>query len=212
MTAAIRTRLSARERELQILQAATRVFARSNYRLAGTADIALEAGISEPTIYKYFPSKKDLFIRILKRIAKRILEIWSQVATTEEGDALSALRRMGRTYVESLRTHPDDLKIQFQALAESDDPDIARQLRENHKAYVRFLADLIERGKSEGLVRGDVDPYASGWLLNSIGFTLTLVRLLGFDKDVGEQRVVEMINGYLDSLAGARERPPTDES
>ncbi len=61
-------------------------------------------------------------------------------------------------------------------------------------------------------MRGDVDPYASGWLLNSIGFTLTLVRLLGFDKDVGEQRVVEMINGYLDSLAAAGERPPTDES
>jgi TetR/AcrR family transcriptional regulator len=211
MAAAIRTRLSARERELQILQAATRVFARSNYRLAGTADIALEAGISEPTIYKYFPSKKDLFIRILKRIGERILEIWSQVATTEEEDALSALRRMGRTYVESLRTHPDELKIQFQALAESDDPDIARQLRENHKAYVRFLADLIEQGKNEGLVRGDVDPYASGWLLNSIGFTLTLVRLLGFDKDVGEQRVVEMISGYLDSLAATGERPPTDD-
>jgi len=212
MTAAIRTRLSARERELQILQAATRVFARSNYRLAGTADIALEAGISEPTIYKYFPSKKDLFIRILKRTGKRILEIWSQVASTEEGDTLSALRRIGRTYVESLRTHPDDLKIQFQALAESDDPDIARQLRENHKAYVRFLAQLIDRGKSEGLVRAVIDPYAAGWLLNGIGFTLTLVRLLGFDKDVGERRVMEMINGYLDWLAATGKRPPTDES
>lgn len=212
MTPAVRTRLSAGERELQILRAATRVFARSNYRQAGTADIALEAGISEPTIYKYFPSKKDLFIRILKRTGDRILEIWKRAATTEEGDSLSVLGRVGRIYVEGLRTHPDDLKVQFQALAESDDPDIARQLRENHKAYVGFLAQLIGRGKSEGIVRADVDPYAGGWLLNGIGFTLTLVRLLGFDKEVGEQRVVEMINGYLDWLTGAGERPPTDES
>ncbi len=212
MSRAVRTRLSGRERELQILHAATSVFARSNYRLAGTADIALEAGISEPTIYKYFPSKKDLFIRILKRIGERILDIWKQAATNEEGDALSAVRRIGRVYLESLRTHPDDLKVQFQALAESDDPDIAHQLRENHKAYVRFLAQVIDRGKSEGTVRPDVDPYGGAWLLNSIGFTLTLVRLLGFDKDVGEQRVVEMINGYMDWLAGAGERPPMDES
>jgi TetR/AcrR family transcriptional regulator len=212
MPRAARTRLSARERESQILRAATRVFARSNYRLAGTADIALEAGISEPTIYKYFPSKKDLFIRILKRIGERILDMWKQAAATGEGDTLSALRRMGRVYVEGLRTHPDDLKVQFQALAESDDPDIAHQLRENHKAYVRFLSQVIDRGKRDGIVRSDLDPYVGAWLLNSIGFTLTLVRLLGFDKDVGEQRVVEMIDGYLDWLAGAGEQPPPDQS
>jgi TetR/AcrR family transcriptional regulator len=210
MTRAARTRLSARERELQILQAATRVFARSNYRLAGTADIALEAGISEPTIYKYFPSKKDLFIRILKRIGEGILKMWTEVVSSEEGDALSALRRMGRVYVESLRTHSDVLKIQFQALAESDDPDIARQLREDHKAYVRFIARLIDRAKSEGLVRSDVDPYAGGWLFDSIGFTMTLVRLLNFDQEVGERRVVEMMDGYVDWLTETGNRPLTD--
>lgn len=204
MTRTARTRLSAGERELQILQAATRVFARSNYRLAGIADIALEAGISEPAIYRYFPSKKDLFIRILKRIGQRILEIWQQVVASEEGDSLAALRRMVRIFVEGLRACDDELKIQFQALAESDDPDIARQLRENNKDYVRFLAQLIDRGKSEGIVRVDVDPYAAGWFINGIGFTLTLVRLLDFDQGVGERRVVEMIDGYLDWLTGDR--------
>ena len=204
MTRAARTRLSAGERELHILQAATRVFARSNYRLAGIADIALEAGISEPAIYRYFPSKKDLFIRILKRIGQRILEIWQQVVASEEGDSLAALRRMVRIFVETLRTHSDEIKVQFQALAESDDPDIARQLRENNKDYVRFLAQLIDRGKSEGIVRADVDPYAAGWFINGIGFTLTLVRLLDFDQDVGERRVVEMIDGYLDWLTADR--------
>jgi TetR/AcrR family transcriptional regulator len=212
MPRAARKRLSAHERELQILRAATRVFARSNYRLAGTADIALEAGISEPTIYKYFPSKKELFVRILARIGERILEVWKQAAGTGEGDTLSALRCVGRVYVEGLRAHPEELKIQFQALAESDDPDIAHQLRENHKAYVRFLAQLVDRGKREGIMRADADPYAEAWFLNSIGFTLTLVRLLGFDKDVGEERVIEMISGYTDWLAGARERSLADES
>lgn len=207
MPRATRTRLSAQERELQILRAATRVFARSNYRLAGTADIALEAGISEPTIYKYFPSKKDLFIRILKRIGEHTVEIWQQVVASEERDSLSALRRMVRIFVEGLRAWADEVKIQFQALAESDDPDIAHQLRENNKAYVRFLAQLIDRGKGEGIVRADVDPYAAGWLINGIGFTLTLVRLLDFDRDVGERRVVEMIDGYLDWMTGAREQP-----
>jgi AcrR family transcriptional regulator len=202
----VRTRLPARERELQILHAAVRVFARSNYRLAGTADIAREAGISEPTIYKYFPSKKVLFIRILQRIRERILEIWSEVAATRGGDGLSALRHMGQVYLENLRTHPDELKIQFQALAECDDADIVHQLRENHKEYVRFLARFVERGKREGVVRADADPYVGAWLLNGIGFTLTLVRLLGLDQDVGKRRVAEMMKGYLDYLAATGRR------
>jgi hypothetical protein len=49
-------------------------------------------------------------------------------------------------------------------------------------------------------------------VLDSIGFTLTLVRLLGFDQQVGEQRVAEMIDGYVDWLvAGNRERTPPVE-
>ena len=206
MPRAARIRLSAEQRELQILRAATQVFARSNYRVAGTADIAHEAEIAEPTIYKYFPSKKALFLRILNRISDRILEIWQQIAA-EEPDAVSVLRRIGSIYLESLRTHSDDLKIQFQALAESDDPEIAHQLRENHKAYVRFFVKLIERGQSEGVIRADADPYAAGWFLNGSGFTLTLVKLLRLDQKVGEQRVEKMINDYLDWLAGASGRP-----
>ena len=201
-----RINLSAEERRLQILHAAIKVFARSNYRVAGTADIAHEAGIAEPTIYKYFPSKKDLFVRILNRIGNRILEIWQPIAA-EEPDAMSVLRRIGSIYLESLRTHSDDLKIQFQALAESDDPEIGRQLRQNHEAYVRFFTKLIERGKREGVIRADADPYAAGWFLNGFGFTLTLVNLLHFDQKVGEQRVEKMINGYLDWLAGVGGRP-----
>jgi AcrR family transcriptional regulator len=201
---ATRTRLPAGERELAILRAATKVFARSNYRVAGTADIALEAGIAEPTIYKYFPSKKELFIRILKRIGERILEVWQQEAAADSGDSISALRRMGRAYLKNLGTHSDELKIQFQALAESDDPDITRQLQENHKAYVRFFAALIRRGQLEGVIRADVDPYSSGWFLNGFGFTLTLVQLLGFDKRIGKRRVKQMIDAYLDWLANGQ--------
>ncbi len=212
MPAPARKRLPAEERELQILRAATRVFARSNYRVAGTAEIAREAGISEPTIYKYFPSKKALFLRILGRTGERILENWNQVGRSGQADPALTLREMGRVYLKGLRRHRDELKIQFQALAESDDPEIARQLRENHKAYVEFFVRLIERGRSEGVMRAETDAYSAAWVLDSIGFTLTLVRLLGFDQQMGEQRVAEMIDGYVDWLVGGnREGTPTAE-
>ena len=194
-----RNRLPAKERELQILHAATKVFARSNYRLASTAEIAAEAGIAEPTIYRYFPSKKDLFLRILDRVGKRILEVWDRVADTGEPDGLSTLERMGRAYFSGLRTHSDELKVQFQALAESDDPDIGRQLRENHEGFVRAFARVIQRGREDGSLCADVDPGAVAWLLNSVGFAMTLVRLLGVDE--GERQGEAMMEVCLKLLA-----------
>jgi AcrR family transcriptional regulator len=195
-----RTRLPGRERELQILRAATAVFARSNYRVATTAEIGAAAGIAEPTVFKYFPTKKALFLRILDGTGKAIIRAWQRLASPE-ATGIETLQRIGDAYIEGVRGHTDELKVQFQALAESDDADFARVLRENHEGYVRFFADAIEKGMRDGTIRRDVDPEAMAWLLNSVGFTSTLLRLLGFGHETGERRYRVMMNACLGLLA-----------
>src|SRR3989304_4383419 len=64
-------------------------------------------------------------------------------------------------------------------------PAAARGLRENHEGYVRFFAAAIEKGMRDGTIRPDVDPEAMAWLLNSVGFTSTLLQLLGFGHEKG---------------------------
>ncbi|MCZ7528361.1 MAG: TetR/AcrR family transcriptional regulator [Acidimicrobiia bacterium] len=192
-------RLSAAERQDQILRAATRVFARSNYRAAGVAEIAREAGVSEPLLYKHFPGKKALFLRILERVGRRILEVW-EATVADAPDALAALRRAGEVYVENLRRHADEARLQFQALAEAGDPEVAEVLRANHAAYVGFFEALLARGQREGVIRSDVDAHATAWLLDGTGFTLTLTRVLDLDGDDGA-RTDQMFRGLLDWLA-----------
>ena len=58
-----------REKELRrkgILSAATKVFKKRGYQDTAMDDIALEAGITKPTIYQYFSSKEELFYSSLK--------------------------------------------------------------------------------------------------------------------------------------------------
>ena len=207
---ATRTRLPGKERELQILRAATAVFARSNYRVASTAEIAAAAGIAEPTVFKYFPTKKSLFLRILDGTGKAILHVWQRLASPE-ATGIDTLQRIGDAYIEGVRGHTDELKVQFQALAESDDPDFARVLRENHEGYVRFFADAIEKGRRDGTIRPDVDPEAMAWLLNSVGFTSTLLQLLGFGHEKGERQYRAMMDACL-SLLAAPDGPPATVS
>jgi AcrR family transcriptional regulator len=55
-----------RRRREQILDAAMEVFSRKGFAMATTAEIAREAGVAEGTIYNYFPSKRELFIAVIK--------------------------------------------------------------------------------------------------------------------------------------------------
>ena len=48
------------DREAAILAAATAIFGAKGYRDARTAEIAASAGVTERTLFRYFPSKDRL--------------------------------------------------------------------------------------------------------------------------------------------------------
>lgn len=193
-------RLAAEERRTELLRAAVVVFARSNYRAARVSNIAAEAGVSEPLLYRHFPSKKALFCELLDRIGRRIVEIWHD-EIADAPDAIEALRRAGRAYVRNLVEHPEEARLQFQALAESADGDIAAVLRANHERYVAFFTSLIERGVAEGVVRADVDIHTTAWILNGMGVAFTVRDLLETEvaqPEVADELVVEQIIAWLE--------------
>ncbi|MCP5032473.1 MAG: TetR/AcrR family transcriptional regulator [Actinomycetia bacterium] len=192
------SRMNADERRKQILTAATRVFAESNYGAARVAAIAEAGGVSEALLYKHFPSKKALFCEILERVGVRIVEIWEK-AVANETDALEALRRAGEIYVDNLRDHRAEAALQFQALAETADPEIAAVLRTNHLRYIAFFEELVRRGQHQGVIRCDLDPHVVATILNGTGLTFTLVQRLDLEgADVGPG---PMITAQLDWLS-----------
>ena len=71
--------IRSRRRQLDLLEAATRVFARDGIAKAKMADIAAEAGISVSSIYDYYPSKEDLAYEIpIRRLAQFYAEFHAQ--------------------------------------------------------------------------------------------------------------------------------------
>jgi len=64
-----RTENITRMRKQQILDAALTVFSRKGFTAATTAEIARTAGVAEGTIYKYFPSKRDLMVAVIRNFA-----------------------------------------------------------------------------------------------------------------------------------------------
>lgn len=195
-----RKRLPAGQRRAQILKCAVRVFARSNYRAATVADIAAEADISEALIYRFFPSKKAIFIEILHHMSARIVSFWQEEQDREE-HALRALRNMGTGYYARMSEHPDELRVQFQAISEVSDTAIAKRLREDHQSYMRSIAAILTRGIRQGTVRQDLDVTTLAFLFNGAGILMNAMKLLAFDRQFTAARARALMDHLLDSIA-----------
>lgn len=67
-------RMSKEDRRKQILEAATKVFVEKGYNGSTTAEIAKAADISEVTLFRYFSSKKEIFLEGIEPILLSTLE------------------------------------------------------------------------------------------------------------------------------------------
>jgi len=192
-------RLPAGERRRRIIEVARSLFASADYANVGTADLAKAAGVSEPALYRYFDSKRDLFIASLGTAGGRLVELWQQMAGEVE-DPLEILRSIALGYYDHARSRSGFMRLQFRALAESDDPEIQEALKGNFRALIRFLMEALEEGKRRGLVSQEVDSAAVAWEFLSLGLSLDVICLLGLDRSVDRQRVERWADFLVQSL------------
>jgi AcrR family transcriptional regulator len=196
-------RLPAPDRRRQIIESARDVFAEQSYAKVGTADLAKAAGLSEPALYRHFSGKKELFIETLRSTGPKLLQIWQEIASDIE-DPLETLWAIGVHYYDHLQSHSGNMKIQFQAVSEADDPDIREALRENFGAFVAFVTETLDEGKRRGIVRGDIDSELLAWQFLGIGFTLDLVSFLGFSAVVDRSKAEQWGRLYQQLVSAPR--------
>src|SRR5689334_17648135 len=72
-------RLKAPQRREQLMEVATRLFARLGYDATTTAAIAEAAGVTEPILYRHFESKQELFVAIVKEVSERTMRHWREL-------------------------------------------------------------------------------------------------------------------------------------
>ncbi len=173
---ALRARLSASERRQAVLDTACRVFFQTSYRGATTAEIARQAGISEPILYRHFGSKRDLYIACLDE-ASRAFRAVAEAALA--ANPLGCLGEIMDAYM-AKRSKLRLVDLWIQALTEaSDDPVIAKAVRGQILELHAFLADVIRRGQAAGVLHGERDPAAEAWIFVAGGLLVTIDQRLG---------------------------------
>jgi AcrR family transcriptional regulator len=173
------TRLPAEERKAAVLECACGIFSSGSYRGTTTAEIAREAGVTEPVLYRHFESKRDLYLAVLDESWRRLRELWNQTVENEP-DPRFWVGAMGRAYLASKDTKVLCAELWIQALTEaSDDQEIRKCLRKQMREVHEFVADVIRRSQEAGGVIPDRDADAEAWIFISIGLLGTVGRRVG---------------------------------
>jgi TetR/AcrR family transcriptional regulator len=175
----IATRLPAAERRRALVDTALRVFAEGSYRGTTTAEIAREAGVSEPILYRHFASKRDLYLACIEASWNRLRTAWDR-AIEEAESSNEFLPAMSGCYVSIRDAKHRVAELWMQATVEAaDDPEVRKFLRRQLREVRDYVAGVIRRCQEEGTVLPERDPEAEAWIFVAGGLLGTMGRRLG---------------------------------
>jgi len=187
------------ERRREILEAAERVFGRAGYWNATTSEIAREVGVSQPAVYRYFPSKRELF---REAVALRQQELEQSARTAlESADSgrdriLAVARATIRLALE--RPHMAMLRVQAMAVA-AEDEEIGERVRAALDRLFALHESLLRQGIADGSIGGHVDARAVARAISGQAFLLYVTIATGHPLATAEA-AEQAIEGLLESL------------
>ncbi len=168
-------RLPAGERREAILRAALRVFVATSYTGATTAEIAREAGVTEPVLYRHFASKRALWLACLevawdetRAMLEAKIALFAGGAPPAGGGTHSPWRSA---------TMPN---LWLQGLTEAgEDPVVRRAIRKHMREVHDVVAESIRRGQEANVIPRDRDADAEAWVFIGGGLLRSVADRLG---------------------------------
>ena len=131
-------RLSADERRAQLERIAGQLFADAGYHGVSMEQLADAAGVSKPVLYQHFPSKRDLYLALVR---DAVSEMETRVRAALEGTTDNRARVEGATA--AYFAFVDDPRFQLVFSAERSDDEVHDEVSVAHRRVTETVAELI---------------------------------------------------------------------
>ena len=182
MATTIPVRVAARDRRLQIMEAAKELFARQGLEGTTTREIAERARVNEAIIFRHFPSKEDLYWAIIDRESE--LAGW-QPALRRQLSSAAGDREIFTSIAEDILTRraKDSSLSRLLLFSALENQERSQRFFQTHVvAYYELIAEYIGRRIQQGTFRA-VNP-----LLAARGFVGMIVYHSLIQEIYGAQR------------------------
>jgi AcrR family transcriptional regulator len=158
------------ENRQRIIRSARGLITRGGFREASITAVAAEAGLSTGAIYRYFPSKADLFVEVLTDAVRREIRILREIAA-RPGCAADRLCAAVESFAERALQGP---YLAYAFIAEPTDPEVEAARILCRQDFGDVFKDLLEEGMASGEFRQQSVEISSACIVGA--FTEALVR------------------------------------
>lgn len=199
-------RLTGEERRRQIIDAAAALFARKGFGGTTTREVAVAAGISEPTIFKHFTTKEELYAAIIEAKAQTAAILEGAAVPAGRGDDAGVLRALAHEMI--ARTQADPTLFRLLLFSALEGHTLSEMFfRSRVKRVDEFLSRYIAERIKGGAFR-PVDPLQAAWnFIGMVAYHLLYREIFGQKPPphLTTDRAVEaMVEQFLDGMrAGA---------
>ncbi len=153
-----------------IVEAATRVFARSGYASTRIEDIVAETETSKRMIYYYFTDKEGLYLKVLESAYARVRRGESALRLDHLAP-LSALRRLVEFTFDHHRANPDFIRlVMIENVHNAAHLRASGLIERLNAGAIEHLADICARGQAAGVIRADITPLELHWHISALSF------------------------------------------
>jgi AcrR family transcriptional regulator len=180
-----------RNREQEVLEAATRIFASKGYAATSVQDLAEAVGVLKGSLYHYMDSKEDLLFTILHQAHAENEQLMRDITALEIGPVGKL-----RTYLErSLRTtleNVDRTSLYFQDWRRLSGERL-EILVEQRRQYDAFLRQLIRAAHESLDIKAELDiKYMSSFVVGATNWVADWYR------STDSRTADEVVRNYTD--------------
>jgi len=187
----------------EILAVAGRVFARHGFRKTTIGDIVREASVARATVYKYFPTKEDVFRAVIHREFGEVLAA-DEEAMERETTARAKLRAFILKHLEMLRRKVNVYRVTLSALSELYS-EADKHGEELAAQALALIGAVLEEGIASGELR-EMDARATAFTMLVAHKGLFLGALTGYFEPEAEEKQVDQLHDMIfEGLLAGRE-------
>lgn len=183
----VKRRLSADERQQEIIRVAMELAARQGVDEVTTQDMAQAMNLTQGAIFRHFPTKDAIWLAAMRWVREQLMKVVEKAARGAV-DPLDALERTFLAHLAFIGKHPAIPRLIFFDQLQRKNPQLKQLIKEIVTGYEARIATLLTEAKSTGLARADLDEKSAATLY--IGMIQGLViqsSIFGSTRSINEQ-------------------------
>ena len=131
-----------------------KVFSEQGFFQSTVSQIAKEAGVADGTIYLYFKNKDDILVHFFSFRTRQVFACLRE--EVEQADnTIDKLRSLVRRHLEEFQKDRNMAVVYFTETHKSHRL-VEQQIKEMSKMYLDIVAEIVEQGQEEGIIRKDL--------------------------------------------------------